>query len=82
MSLQDTKRSLSGEKTKKPHLPKRPRKRPPEAPDDLGRPEPTEEVVGDEVVSDWSYDPLKTPPPQKRATPLHRQRNMATPHAF
>ncbi len=76
MSLQDTEHSLAGEKTKKPRPPKG------KAPDDLGRPEPTEEVVGDEVVSDWSYNPLKTPPPQKRNTPVHRQRHMATPHAF
>ena len=73
-----------------PHIfasdPTRPPRRPPSKPgesDGLGRPEPTEEVDGDEVISDWSYNPSTPPPADRRGTPPHRQRNLKlSPHAF
>lgn len=49
--------------------------------DELGRPQPTEEVDGDEVVSEWSYEP-SNPPKSWRRNPSHRQQLASSPHAF
>ena len=51
--------------------------------DEDDRPEPTEEIDGDDVVAEWSYDTTNPPrTPRRGNTPPHRQRLRPTPHAF